>query len=190
MRRYLAGHRKGFASPLAYFFITTAIAVVANSLFIGNMSRFMDSPELRAQLFVLTDQQYQHYLSIMDKVSSNTSLMMLTLLVPYGILNRLFFMRTGINTVESLIFALYVFGQSMVVSTLLYPLVLLSHDMGIMAILVLLVYVLIAGFAGWTYFGRGIWNQFKLFASLLVSYAAFSIAFGILVFTYVTMISN
>lgn len=190
MRRYLAGHRRGFSSPLAFFFITTAIAVVANSVFIGDMSRLMDTPEMRAQLSVLTDQQYQLYLSIMDKVSTNTSLVMLVLLFPYGILNRLFFMRTGINTVESLIFAFFVFGQAMVVSTLMYPLFFLFQNIGIMAIAVLLVYVLIAGFAGWTFYGRGVWNQFKLFASLLISYAAFSVGTGILGITYVIMMTR
>lgn len=188
IRQYLAGHRKGFTSPLAYFLLATAISILANNYFIGSMKRFVDTPEMRQQLAMFSDKQYQTYLDTMDWSTTNNGLIMMALIVPYAFLNRLFFFRSGFNVVESLIFAFYVFGQAALASVLLYPFMAIINDIGSITLIALLFYCLIAGIAGWAFYGPGLWNQCKLLASLTISYLTFIIVFGIGITVYLFLL--
>jgi hypothetical protein len=176
--RYLQGRRRTYLGPVTYFFFGAALMLLVYPLYENDMAQTLNT---RTTTFAtgdhpfLSPEQAAAYSQLMLELARQTAAATLTICVPFALLVRLLFRSTQVNVVETLVFTLFVFGQAMMIHSLLVPLAwLLDSTPGAYTATLVLPMLFVGGHAAAGFFGRGRAALHRAGAVLRVS-----LAFGV-----------
>ncbi len=168
IRRYVAGERKKYANPVAYFLSGTTVTILMR-IVTGFQELVIE--HLTTTNPFMTPGQQAFLSNFMELVFQNTLYISFLIIIPLVILLRLFFRRSGFNLAELLVFCVYSMGHLSWASIVLIPL-----------------YYLMPGESSWidivintcyiAYAAAGFFDPAKL-RSIFKSILAFGLSFGI-----------
>lgn len=137
IRRYIEGDRIAYANPFAYLLVATAISVVIQKS-VGFQDWMMEAnlsnPNLKPG-------QLEFIQGLQEFVFQHLLYVSLGILVPFAIILRLLFRRSGFNLAEMTVFALYTTGHTTLFAIVLLPLSRLFDTNPMWAIPVTMVYL-------------------------------------------------
>ncbi|HEX9730738.1 MAG TPA: ankyrin repeat domain-containing protein [Thermoanaerobaculia bacterium] len=107
IRRYVERDRPGYANPFSYLVMATAVTLAVHAV-TGFRGRMLESFRQRT---VESQAQYDFVNQVNELVFQNLLFVSFLILVPFAILLRWFFRRSGLNLAESFVFAFYTGGQ-------------------------------------------------------------------------------
>lgn len=179
-RRYVAGERKRYVSPLSYFVLGTAVVLFAFSFQVDEMQRWMLEMMERGDgtpLFgLLPAEKVPEFVALNLKLIGVTyAYQVILLYVPFVLFMRLFFRRSGFNLAEIAVYALFVTGHYHLIDGLLsLPfLALTGSGTPVWFTLSLSVFYLCFGAVG--FFGGRVGTVGKTFAAYLLAYLTFGL---------------
>jgi hypothetical protein len=181
IRRYIEGERLVYANPFAYLLVATAISVVIQSL-VGFQATMIEStlsnPELTpGQVAIIQDLQrllFKHMLY-----------MSLGILIPFAVMLRLFFRRSGFNLAEMAVFALYTVGHTALFAVVLLPLgKLFSLHPAVLGVPVTLVYF---SYAAVRFFGGRVITVLKTLAAYALGMGGYMIIMMLATMVYIIL---
>ncbi len=181
IRRYIEGERLVYANPFAYLLVATAISVVIQSL-VGFQATMIEStlsnPELTpGQVAIIQDLQrllFKHMLY-----------MSLGILIPFAVMLRLFFRRSGFNLAEMAVFALYTVGHTALFAVVLLPLgKLFSLHPAVLGVPVTLVYF---SYAAVRFFGGRVITVLKTLAAYVLGMGSYMIIMMLATMVYIIL---
>jgi hypothetical protein len=190
IRRYSEGQRRQYVGPLNYLVIGTALMLLAHTLIDSHVTAWMQATlvdsfaEIKEGMSLgsggtmggLTPAQEQRFIETMLWLSKKVMLTSLAMGLPFAVMLRLLFRKTGVNLAETGVFTLYCFGHIMLVYALLVaPLVWLGLDFGLVAQASLVLYWIVPCFAAAGFFGRRIGPVLKTAVAMGVAYAVFGV---------------
>lgn len=193
LRRYLAGQRRRYASPVTYLFVGTALSLLALEVYekrLDAWTREAMALAMERNPGLLTPAQAAAYSEILLVFGKQMTVSTLATVLPFALILRWLFRRDGLNAAEAGVFTLYVFGHALAIHSLLTPLLLLGAGekawqlyVGVVGTLFLL---LVCGHAGYRLFGR--WAAaLKATAALLLAGVLTMALTAALAMTYVLL---
>lgn len=191
IRRYFDGQRRRYLAPHTYLFFGTALSFLSLQLYQGafvEMARNEIVPAATGGGGGLSPDQAAAYLETLLAVSQQTAAVGLMTCVPFALLLRLVFRRSGINLAEALVFTFFTFGQAMVLQSLLTPLALVAtRDLSVSVWMSQLPYVLVLSHSAAAFFGAPLRSVLKINAVLVVSIVVFTLALAAGIDAYVLL---
>ena len=186
VRRYLHGQRRRYVSPFYYLFVGAALSVLTFRLIGAEFEAWTQGQKAQYAAF-MTPGQIEAYMNILAGSMQYTAVVALFMCVPFGLLLRLFFRKRDVNLAESLVFALFTFGQVSFVASL-FTLLLLPFTRSIGAHLwtSMGLYVLVCGVMTAGFYGRRIGVILKSELALAIAYGLVTTALAIAAMTYVS----
>jgi hypothetical protein len=182
IRRYVQGDRKVYANPFAYLIVGTAVSVLVQKA-VGFQEKMIASSHTAMMESPLQLEFAQRFIELM---SQNALYVSIGIVVPLALLLRLFFLRSGYNIAEFLVFALYSVGHLALLGFVLIPLYMLlpsAAHKGVAGISVAIIYT---SFAARGFFsGRLVSVIFKTAVAYVVAYCVFFIVMMVLILAYI-----
>jgi hypothetical protein len=187
IRDYIDGRRRRYVGPVAYLFFGGAVALLAfrfseqmDTAWIQEVvSRYTGGPDP-----VFSARQGEAYRSFLHAARGSQSVLSLLMALPFALMVRGFFRRSGINVAEAAVFTLYTLGHFLVLYAVLEPFLVLAGHRGVRMTVSLVLGCVIAGHAGMTFFGRRPWTAIRMALAYVLSIFVVSLSglFFILVF--------
>lgn len=175
IQRYLDGQRTRFTNPFAYLFIGGAVSALLWTL-TPNATRAdlaRSAADDMRWFGPLTEAQGRAALGIWEKTIPYAAQVQLAVCLPLVFILRLFFRRTGHSLAEISVFALFVSGQLMLVSSLaMVPLQLAGASTTAHGVVALLSYIVVVGHAAVGFFdhdGRPFRTAMKMLVALALA---------------------
>ncbi len=181
IRRYIEGERLLYANPFAYLLVATAISVLIQTS-VGFQESMIagttDNPELSpAQVAIMSD--------LMRLLFKNMLYTSLGILIPFAVMLRLFFRRTGFNLAEMAVFALYTVGHTALFGVVLLPLsTLFSLHPAILGIPVTLAYF---SYASTRFLGGRVLTVLKTVAAYVLGMGGYMIVMTLMTILYILL---
>lgn len=179
-RRYVAGERKRYVSPLSYFVLGTAVVLFAFSFQVDGLKEWMVETMTRgdgAPLFgLLPTEKVPEYVELNLKLIGVTyAYQVILLYVPFILFMRLFFRRSGFNVAEIAVYALFVTGHYHLIDGLLsLPLLAATGD-GTPVWFTLALSTFFLSFGAVGFFGGRVGTVFKTLGAYVLAYLSFGI---------------
>jgi len=180
IRRYLAGQRRRYVGPAAYMLYATAILLLA-----GRGLAQMELEGLRSSARSLTRgadpllsrEQAEAFVGVVHAVSGQMTYSTLVLSVPFAVLLRMLFRKSGVNLAECAVFTLYVLGHACVLYLALIPFLLLNAS-GTEPLMwaTIGVYTVSCLRAALGFFGARVGTAVRALVALVLSYSLFALA--------------
>jgi hypothetical protein len=183
IRRYVGGHRKVYANPFAYLLLGTAASFIIQRV-VGFQDRMITTASARTTESPLQMEFVNRFTELMLQ---NGLYLSIGVLLPFALLLRLFFGKSGYNLAECLVFALYTVGHLALLGIILVPLLMLLPPstlvQGAVGISIATVYVAYAtrGF----FSGSFVVIAIKTGVAYAMAYLVFFIVMMILVLAYI-----
>lgn len=189
VRGYVAGRRRRYVNPVAYFFFAAAVGVLSLALYEDRLEAWLDGRIAAGPAHPLLDPaQTEAFVRTTVTVSSHVSLTYLAMLVPFAVVVRWLFRRSGINLAESLVLAFYTFGHALLLTSFVTPAIFLaapaSGAIPYGGIVVWLAYIL---FGATAFFGPRAGTVLKLLVAWGMAYLLVSMLLGGGVLAYVLL---
>ncbi len=180
IRRYLAGQRRRYVGPAAYLLYATAVLLLASR---GLAKLELEGLRASARRLtrganpLLTPEQAEAFAGVMHAVSGQMTYSTLALAVPFALLLRLLFRKSGVNLAECAVFTLYVLGHACVYYLAFIPYLLLGpRGTEPMMWATIAVYTFTCLHAALGFFGATAGTAVRALAALVLSYLAFAVA--------------
>ncbi len=180
IRRYLAGQRRRYVGPAAYLLYATAVLLLASR---GLAKLELEGLRASARRLtrganpLLTPEQAEAFAGVMHAVSGQMTYSTLALAVPFALLLRLLFRKSGVNLAECAVFTLYVLGHACVYYLAFIPYLLLGpRGTEPMMWATIAVYTFTCLHAALGFFGARVGTAVRALAALVLSYFAFAVA--------------
>jgi hypothetical protein len=189
IRRYVAGERRRYVSPVAYLFVSAALMLIVLPLYSDVMEAWAETPPDVAATggsLALSSAQAEHFRELVMRLTQQTTVTGLTMALPFALLLRLLFARSEINIAEAFAFAFYVGGHAYLLHSLFVPFAWLagaSANVYVSSMYVITVWVVVHASAG--YFGRPVRSAIKGLLVLFGSYIAWALVIVAAVMLYV-----
>jgi ankyrin repeat protein len=179
IRRYIEGERMLYANPFAYLLVATAISALVQTAvgFQASMTEStLNNPALSpTQVAIIQDLQ--------RLLLKNMLYMSLGILIPFAIMLRLFFRRSGFNLAETAVFSMYTVGHTALFGVVLLPLSLLfSLHPAILGVPVTLTYFC---YAAIRFFGGRVLTVLKTCVSYILGMTCYMIVLVLAVLAYI-----
>jgi hypothetical protein len=155
IQRYVDGQRTRFTNPFAYLFIGGAVSALLWTFTPDAMRAELAKSAADDMRWFgpLTEAQSRAALGLWEKTVPYAAQVQLAVCLPLVFILRLFFRRSGHNLAEISVFALFVSGQLMFVSSLaMLPLQLAGASTLAHGLVVLLSYIVVVGHAAVGFF--------------------------------------
>ncbi len=172
IRRYVEGDRTGYANPLTYLVLCSAMSIAVQTL-TGFRARFIE--DLKSGLDT-SPEQMQFFNDFTELIFQNTLYLSFAVLVPLALALRFFFRRSGRNLAEVLVFALYAGSQAAIFGLVVIPVYLVTRmNPNLNSALGLAIAIAYFAFAAVGFFGKGRATVVKTAVSYLLSFAVFMV---------------
>lgn len=177
---YIAGKRRRYVNPFTYLVAGSAVTLLSFALVSDIFEGFMRaSMESRESAMGLEGAQKAAYIDMTLGLTKYSTQMMLAMAVPFALMLRLLFRKSGLNLAEISVYTLFTYGHVMMLSGIAafaYPLLPLAPST--MPVFILfgsfLFYFLVIIVTSYQTFGRKIWSVVKALFAYLVSYVIYS----------------
>lgn len=185
MRRYVRGQRRRFVSPFTYLFMGTAVSLLTFGLVADELTVWSESQRPRYEVF-LTPEQTDAYLELLLSSTRHSAAISLLMCLPFAVLLRAFFWRTGVNIAETMVFSLFTLGHATLLSGLTTPLMFLfTRSIGVYMAVGSAWYLVVCAFAAAGFFDRRPWSIFKALVACSCAYLGISIGISTFLIAYV-----
>ncbi len=178
-RRYVAGERRRFVSPISYFVLGTAVTLFAFSFHIEAMREFMEGAlldETNPFRRLLPAEQVPEFVALNLKLIAVTyAYQVVLLLVPFVLLLRLFFRSSGYTLAEIAVYALFVTGHYHLIDGLLALALTAFTGSTTPPWFTLLLGLFYLCFGAVGFFGGRVWTVAKTIAAYILAYLLFGI---------------
>ncbi|MEP0545323.1 MAG: DUF3667 domain-containing protein [Rhodothermales bacterium] len=179
-RRYVAGERKRYVSPLSYFVLGTAVVLFAFSFQIDGMKEWMIEMMERGDgtpLFgLLPADKVPEFVELNLKLIGVTyAYQVILLYVPFVLFMRLFFRRSGFNLAEISVYALFVTGHYHLIDGLLSLPLLAFTGSATPPWLTIMLSLFFLCFGAVGFFGGRVGTAFKTIGAYVLAYLMFGI---------------
>lgn len=179
-RRYVAGERKRYVSPLSYFVLGTAVVLLAFSFQLEHtrewMLEVMEQGGERVFFGLLPAEKVPEFVALNLRLIGVTyAYQIVLLLIPFVFFLRLFFRRPGYNLAEIGVYALFVTGHYNLLDGLLSLLLLVATGSGTPVWLTFLISLFFLSFGAIGFFGGRVATVGKTLVAYLLAYALFGI---------------
>ncbi|HVE79878.1 MAG TPA: DUF3667 domain-containing protein [Gemmatimonadaceae bacterium] len=179
IRDYITGRRRRYVGPVAYVFFGGAIVLLA-----FRFSERMDTAWIQEQVSqytagpdpIFSARQGEAYRRFLLTVRGSQGVTSLLMAVPFALMLRWLFRRSGVNVAEAAVFTLYTLGHVLVLYTVLEPVVALAGDRGLRTTVLLLVGCAISVNAGLTFFGPRVSTAARMLLAYLLSMILVSVS--------------
>jgi hypothetical protein len=192
IRRYLDGQRRRYVGPVSYLFFGTALLLLAMQLSFGDRdleairksATYMTEPGRRGAF--MSPRQADAYARLMFEMTRNMTARTLGMAVPFALLLRRLFRRTGINLAEAGVFTLYAFAHTCVLYAPFEPLFAATDaSMNARGVASMVAYVAVCTHAALGFFGRRLGSAVRVNVAFFGSYFLFLIPLGMAAVFYV-----
>lgn len=188
LRRYVAGDRSGYANPLSFLLINALIVLVFMS-FLGFNERILAMS--MSMLDAPTLGQYRLQKFVTGYLFQNMNLMYIGILVPFAVVMRLLFRKSGYNLAEFLVITIFMMAESMLFSVILLPIPLLFEISSLAySVLGLSLGIGYFSYASIGFLGGRVITVLKTAFSYLFGYFFFLFVFLLLLLVYVLTFGN
>lgn len=186
IRDYIEGRRRRHVNPFTYLFLGTALSILTFSLLrqARALGELRERIEASVEPLGFTPEQLERYTDIQLALTEQTTAVALILCLPFILLVRLFFPKSGLNLAEAAVFSLYLFAQVFYLDALTEVLFMRVGLTGQTWINVAL-FTGVGAWTGWSFFGHRISAAIRVVAAFGLAYLSFTIAFFVALLFYV-----
>ncbi|MEM7354917.1 MAG: ankyrin repeat domain-containing protein [Acidobacteriota bacterium] len=181
-RRYIGGARRSYLNPFTYLVVCSAI-----SLLLHRSAERFGSLDVHDALPTsdLPPEFVRFNVALINWLTDNSAWTALVMSLPFAVLLRRFFRRTGIHLAETAVFSLFTLGQITLMSSLLFlPAFWLSADHYSYMIanrMSFVVAFVIGAQALMGFFGKGLAPVLKGLVALALSYVGFILSVALVI---------
>ncbi len=189
LKKYIAGEREAYIHPLSYLVLNGLIIFFAMKLF--NLQELMTSAEAFDFGADVKPMQIRSQEETSGYAFQNTNMTYVGLVIPFAIILRLFFRKTGYNLAEMSVVALYAVSHSGLLGILLMPTLLIwNYNLFTYTIIGVLISLSFFAYTAFTFFGRSLWAMIKTCCAYLGAYVTFIMVFATVIVVYQLVIKN
>ena len=190
-RRYVEGQRRRYLNPLSYFLVGATVALLMYTL-LGD--RLLEAMEVQvrqqfeadprnAEVFsdIFGEDPVRGYVGLVfGAIKSAYTYLMLLLVLPLAGLLRLLRSETGYTVAETTVFALYVVGHAIILTSVLMPLT-VAYGAYVGMMIGIGVFILYAVYASRGFYGPTLQNMLLTVVAMIGAYGVYVVAIGILI---------
>lgn len=189
LKDYIAGNRKAYVHPLSYLVLNGLIIFFTMKMF--NLQELMTGGEAMDLGGDITPMQVRSQEETNGLAFSNTNLMYMGVVIPFAIILRLFFRKTGYNLAEFSVVALYSISHAGLLSLLVMPtFVYWQYNALTYAVVGLSIGLCYFGYVSFRFFGPGLWSIIKTMMAYIGAYITFIMIFATVIVVYQLLIRN